>query len=69
MTRSCALASGMALVLGVAACGGDTCESVQDQIQEIGRDVQKDPQLAMDEDIQQELSDLRDKLQEMGCLG
>ncbi|MCW8907118.1 MAG: hypothetical protein OQL28_07700 [Sedimenticola sp.] len=44
---------------------GDSCESIQDEIQDIGMEVQKDPASAMDRS--DELEALRDKLQEMGC--
>jgi len=60
---------GATAVLTLAGCGGDTCESVQQEIQELGMEIQKDPQKAMDGDTGEQLAALRDKLQEMGCLG
>lgn len=70
MVRSAALwlGFGMILPLSLLACGGDTCESVQQEIQAVGQEVQKDPKLAMEEATMEKLSALRDKLEEMGCL-
>jgi hypothetical protein len=59
---------GFGLVSSISGCGGDTCESVQEQIQEIGREIEKDPKKAMEDDTGERLTDLRDKLQDMGCL-
>ncbi len=58
--------AGLGMVLGLSGCG-ESCESVQDEIEEIGRDIQKNPSSAPGR--AEELEDLRDKLQEMGCLG
>ncbi len=69
MARSLAVSFGLALALSLSACGGDTCESVQDQIEEVGREIQKDPSKAMDEGTQKKLQELQGKLQELGCLG
>ncbi|HKJ24585.1 MAG TPA: hypothetical protein VKB65_07170 [Myxococcota bacterium] len=69
MIRALALPMGLAFTLSLSACGGDTCESVQEEIQSIGREIQKDPTKAMDSDTGEKLEKLRDKLQEMDCLG
>jgi hypothetical protein len=69
MTRSLALLLGIALALPLVGCGGDTCESVQEEIQALGREIQQDPQKAMDGDTGKKLEELKDKLQEMDCLG
>jgi len=65
MLRSLALLLGLGLVLTLLGCG-DTCESVQEDIQEIGREIQKNPASAMDQ--AEELSALKDKLIELDCL-
>jgi len=69
MIRSLALPVGLAFTLSLSACGGDTCESVQEEIQDIGRAIQKDPKRALESDTGEKLEKLRDKLQELGCLG
>ena len=55
-----------AMVLLLAACG-ESCESVQNEIEAIGREIQKDPGQALKKS--DKLEALRDKLQELGCLG
>lgn len=54
------------LVAFLAGCGSD-CESIQDQIEHIGREIQKKPETAFDR--AQELEALTQKLKEKGCLG
>lgn len=66
MLRVIVLLLGSGLLLPLGGCG-DSCESVQKKIESIGRDIQKNPESAMDHS--KELSELRDKLKEMGCLG
>lgn len=66
MLRLAAMLLGLGLVLPLSACG-DSCESLQEEIQEIGREIQQSPGSAMERG--EELQELRDKLQEMGCLG
>lgn len=66
MPRSILLTAGLGMVLGLSGCG-ESCESVQDEIEGIGREIQKNPSSAPDR--AEELEELRDKLQEMGCLG
>lgn len=64
MLRIITLTSILGMVLVLSACG-ESCESLQDQMQDIGREIQGDPSSAMDRS--EELEDLRDKMQEMGC--
>ena len=68
MARLLPFSAGLGLVLVLSACGGDSCESVQNEIAGIGREIQADPELALDEETGRELEALRDKLIEMGCL-
>lgn len=68
MVRWLILSLGLAVPVALAGCGGDTCESVQNEIESIGREIQQDPQKAMDGATGEKLEALRDKLQEMGCL-
>jgi hypothetical protein len=65
MLRLIRLLFGVGLILFLSGCG-DSCESVQDEIQEIGRAIQKNPQTAMERG--EELEELKNKLQEMDCL-
>ena len=58
----------LVLVLVLVGCS-DTCESVQDDIEKIGRDISKDPGQALDEKNVKELETLTDKLRELGCVG
>lgn len=44
-----------------------SCEDIQQEIQEIGMEVQQDPGSAMDRS--DELEALRQELQDKGCLG
>jgi hypothetical protein len=69
MIRFLAASFGLAFALALPGCGGDSCESVQDEIQELGREIQKDPKKAMEADTGKKLEELGDKLQEMDCLG
>ena len=69
MTRVLPSVLGLLAVLLLSACGGDTCESVQQEIQELGMEIQKDPKKALDESTAKDLESLRDKLVEMDCLG
>jgi len=69
VVRFLATSLGLTLVLTLSGCGGDTCESVQNEIREIGREIQKDPKKAMGGDTGKKLEGLKDKLQEMDCLG
>lgn len=66
MLRSVIVTAGFGMLLGLSGCG-ESCESVQDDIEEIGREISRDPSSAPDR--AEELEALRDKLQEMGCLG
>ena len=69
MTRSLAVLLALATTLVLPGCRGDTCKSVQDQIQALGQEIQKDPQKAMESDTAQKLEKLRKKYQEMKCVG
>lgn len=53
------------LMVSLSACG-DTCESVQDEIEKVGRSIQKDPKKARES--MEELKALKNKLYEMDCL-
>jgi len=66
MPRFMIMTAGLGMVLGLSGCG-ESCESVQGEIEEIGRDSEKDASCAPDG--AEELEVLRDKLEEMGCLG
>ena len=55
-----------AMSLLITGCS-DSCESVQDEIETIGGEIQKDPGQALERS--DELEELRDKLRKMGCLG
>lgn len=50
----------------LAGCG-QSCESIQDEIESIGREILKNPETAMDRS--EELDELRNDLVEMGCFG
>ncbi|MEZ4587182.1 MAG: hypothetical protein R2909_12335 [Gemmatimonadales bacterium] len=67
MRRLPTLLLGLGLALSLAACGGDSCESLQDDIEEIGREIQQDPSTALDR--AGELETLRKRLEELECLG
>ena len=59
---------GMTAILVVALSGcSRSCDDIQDEIQEIGMEVQQDPGSAMDRS--DELEGLRQELQDKGCLG
>lgn len=66
MSRFIIVMAGLGMVLGLAGCG-ESCESVQNEIEDIGREISKNPSSAPDR--AEELEALRDKLQEMDCLG
>lgn len=66
MLKLTILVIGLGLMTALTGCGA-SCESVQDEIQKIGREIQKKPETAMDRS--RELEALRDKLRQMGCLG
>ncbi len=65
MLRVAAFLLGVCLIACLFGCG-ESCESVQKEIDAIGRSIQKDPQKAMESSKQ--LSELKDKMREMGCL-
>jgi hypothetical protein len=69
MNRSLAVLLALASILALPGCRGDTCESVQDQIQALGQEIQNDPHKAMENDTAQKLEKLRKKYQEMKCVG
>jgi hypothetical protein len=59
------------LVLGLSvsllACGGDSCESLQEEFEEIGREIEANPETVLDR--AEELQELGERMQEMGCVG
>lgn len=68
MRRSLAATTmGLFALVTLTACGGASCESVQDEIEEIGREIQADPSKSQDEGVQERLTELGQQLQEMGC--
>ena len=68
MRRSLAAATAGLLAGSVLlACGGTSCESLQADIEEIGREIQQDPSKAMDDETAEELQALQAEMQEMGC--
>ena len=69
MTRGLEILFTLGLALLLAGCGGATCESLQEEIEDIGRAIQEDPSKALDEATGKELEALSNKLQELGCLG
>lgn len=56
----------LASVFTLGGCSR-SCEDIQQEIQEIGMEVQQDPGSAMDRS--DELEALRQELQDKGCLG
>lgn len=55
------------LGLSVLATGcSNSCESLQNEMAEMGREISKNPESAWERE--KELTELRDKLKEMGCL-
>ncbi len=66
MVRLATVFVAIGLMLSPLACT-DSCESVQNEIEEIGREIQKNPASAPDR--AGELESLRKKLEDMGCLG
>ena len=67
MLRSATLLLGLGLGAALLACGGDSCESVQAEIEQIGREINENPDTVFDR--AEELEALGNQLQEMGCLG
>lgn len=60
---------GLGSVVTLWACGGTSCESLQEEAEEIGREIQADPSKAMDSDIQERLEEIQGEMQELGCFG
>jgi len=56
---------GFGILLALSGCS-ESCESLQDKIQDIGLEIQKSDNPWEHEE---ELTKIRDKMQEMGCLG
>ena len=69
MIRSLATCLVFGLILSLSGYGGAGCESVQNQIEEIGREIQKNPEKAIEEETMKSLEELRNKLEELGCIG
>ncbi len=57
----------VSLMLGIFLSGcGDTCEDIQKEIESIGREIQKNPESAMERSG--ELEELKNRLQSNECL-
>ena len=69
MARNLAAVVGLGSMVALWACGGTSCESLQSEAEEIGREIQSDPSLAMDSDTQERLEEIQSEMQEMGCFG
>lgn len=66
MVRILAFGVGLGLVALSTGCS-ESCESIQQEIQEVGQEIRSNPGSAMDR--AEELEQLRNKYQEMGCAG
>jgi hypothetical protein len=69
MIRSLVNCLALGLILLLSGCGGPGCESVQNQIEEIGRQIQENPEKAIEEETLKSLEGLRNELEELGCSG
>lgn len=67
MLRSATLLLGLGLSVSLVACGGDSCESLQAEIEAIGREIDANPDLVFER--ADELGELAKKQAEMGCVG
>jgi len=56
---------GLSLMVSLSACG-DSCNSLKGEIEQIGREVQKNPASAMSRT--EELQSLTNKMAKLGCL-
>lgn len=66
MLRAAITVLAVAGIAMLSGCG-ETCESVQEDLQELGTEIRKNPETAFDR--AEELEALRDKLQAMDCIG
>jgi predicted nuclease with TOPRIM domain len=65
VARTLLLTVGLGVSQLLSGCSS-SCESVQNEIEKIGQEISKNPESAMQRE--KELTELRDKLREMGCL-
>lgn len=66
MLRFAAVLLMAGLMAPLPACG-DPCESVQQEIEEVGREIQRDPGAVLERT--KELEALQAELERLGCLG
>jgi len=64
MFRSTTAVLGSILILSLSGCGS-SCESLEDEMMEIGREIRNNPESAMDRSG--DLEELGAKYREMGC--
>lgn len=67
MVRSATLFLALGLGVSLLACGGDSCESLQEEFEQIGREIEANPETVLDR--AEELQELGERMQEMGCVG
>lgn len=56
----------MAAMVLLPGCGA-SCESLQEELQDIGKEIRNNPETALDR--AEELDGLRQKLEDLGCMG
>lgn len=66
MIRSVIITLGLAMAMSVSGCG-DSCESLQADMEQIGKEIEKNPETAFGR--AKELQELGAKYTELGCTG
>lgn len=64
MRTTAVITLGLALIPALSGCS-ESCDTVQADIEEIGRKIRNDPETALDR--ADELDALRRKMEDMGC--